>query len=158
MFEPNLEPYWARYNSLSNYLPILYAGLQPVAHYITETILMLILFTALDRFTKGWRQNKIVYAALFICIIIIIVGSSANTLFFWLVMGTGTAVIYFFAYLFVFRYQLELIPLSFGVIAILTELKQGIIGATPAALPGAIFAIFTIIVLSVFCYKKLVKG
>ena len=64
-------------------------------------------------------------------------------------------IIYLLIYLFIFRFQLALIPIAFAVMVMLGELKQGVMNAFPAALPGAILAIIVVGLFSFYWYRKL---
>ncbi len=157
LFEPSLEPFWAKYSALSSFIPILGVGFNPLTGYIIGTTLFLLIFTAIARFSKGWTQRKILFSILLILLIFIITGASVNSLRFWLFSGLLTGIIYLLAYLFVFRFQLALVPLALGSVAVLGELKQGILNAHPSAIPGAILAIILIVLISIYWHNKLLK-
>lgn len=156
LIEPSLKPLWAEYDALNNYIPIA-AGINPLASYIMKTILYLLIFTALDKFTDCWTKRKALFSVLFILLILIISGSSINSLASWLISGLLMGIVYLLLYQYVFRFRLALIPLTFGTVMILGELKQGILNAYPAAIPAAVISIILIGLFSIYWYKKLLK-
>ncbi len=157
LFEPSLGPFWAKYSALGNYLPVLGAAVSPVLDYIGRTILFLLVFTAVDRFTRGWEQRKTLFSIVLILSMLVSKTFSANGLPFWLLSGLLTGIIYLLIYKFVFRLQLALIPLALGSIAILDNLKEGILNAHPAAIGGAALSIILIVLVSIYWYKKLLR-
>jgi membrane protease YdiL (CAAX protease family) len=158
LFEPSLEPDWAVYASLGDYIPILGAGLETLGGYILKTILFLFIFTAVDRFTSGWSEKKGIFSILLVLSVLVVSGSSIDTLAFWLIAGILGGVIYLLAYIFAFRYQLALVPLSFAGMAILIELRKAAFNAHPAAISGSIIAIILIVLVAVYWYRKLARG
>lgn len=155
IFEPSLQPLWAKYDALSTYIPILADGISPVAGFVLETTLFLLIFIAVDRFSKGWTQRKPLFSIMLILLIFILTGSAINSLSFWFISGLLAGIIYLLTYLFAFRFQMALIPLAIGAGAILNALRQGIMNAYPAAISGAVVAIIFIGLVSIYWYKQL---
>ena len=157
LFEPSLEPVWAEYSAWDDYLPVLGAATGPVLDYITQTILFLLVFTALDHFTKVWTQRKILFSILFILLVLIVNVSAVNSLCFWLLSGLFTAALYLLAYKFALRSQPALIPLVFAAFAVLGRLQNGLLNAHPAAIGGTVLSIILTGLFSIYWYKKLLS-
>lgn len=157
LFEPSLKPLWADYSALSYYVPILNNALNPITDYILSTTLILLIFNVADRLTKNWNKRKILFAVLIILTGFLVSGISTESLSFFLLTGLIKGVIYLLAYVIVFRYNLSLIPLVTGSVAIVEILQQGIMNAYPAAIPGTILAIILIGVVSFYWYRLLNK-
>jgi len=157
LFEPSLEPLWANYAALSNYVPLLKDGFSPISGYILGTTLLLVIITAIDRFTIGWTKRRIIFAVLIVLMGFMVAGNSADSIPFFLISGLISGVIYLLAYVFVFRFNLSLIPLALGAGAIFDILRKGIMNAYPSAVPGAVLAIILIGIVSIYWYRLLSK-
>ncbi|MFO7888830.1 MAG: CPBP family intramembrane glutamic endopeptidase [bacterium] len=155
LFEPSLKPLWADYSALNYYVPILNDGLSPVPDYILSTTLFLLIITTADRLTKNWKKRKIIFAVLIILTGFLASGISTESLPFFLLIGLIKGIVYLLAYVSVFRYNLSLIPLATGSLAIVKILQQGVMNAYPTAIPGAVLAIILIGVVSVYWYQLL---
>ncbi|MDP8240226.1 MAG: CPBP family glutamic-type intramembrane protease [Candidatus Hatepunaea meridiana] len=156
-FEPSLEPFWAKYEGLDCAIPFIGTGFEPFIGYIAKTILFLIIFIALDRFTDGWTRKKTLFSILTVIAIMFVYKLSINSIGFWAISGLFTGVIFLLAYIFVFRHQLAIIPLVLASFAILEAIKQSMLNAHPAAIPGAVVTIVLIGWISVYWHKKLLK-
>ena len=119
LFEPSLKPLWADYSALSYFVPILQVGFNPLLDYIMSTTLILLIIAAADRLTKNWNQRKILFAVLIVLTGFIVSGISTESLSFFLLTGLIKGFVYLLAYIVVFRYNLSLIPLATGSMAIL---------------------------------------
>jgi uncharacterized membrane protein (UPF0136 family) len=155
LFKPSLEPVWAKYNALGNYIPFLADGVGPIATYIMKTIIILLIITAVDRFTKGWTKRKPLFAVLFIFSMLVVSSSGVDSIFFWLLSGLFAGIVYLLAYRFVFRFQPATIPLAVGFMIILSQLKICMYNAYSSAIPGAILSIILIGLLSYYWFNKL---
>ena len=153
---PSLAPTWAQYAPVGSYLPILAAGLDPLPGYIISTTLLLLVFTAVDRFTLGWRHKKGLFSAALILLGLVVTGAgSIESLTFWLVSGLLAGAALLLAYLLVLRFLLVLIPLALAAMLVLDQLRQAIAQAHPAAIPGAIMAAILIGGLAVRWFGRL---
>jgi len=155
LFEPSLQPQWAQYQTIDDMIPILGVALAPLMKYIIETIFLLLLFTVFDRLTDQWTNSRVKFSIIFILVILAIIGTLANSFSYWLIGGLIIAFAALFIYIYVFRFQLELIPIFTGAIAILNEFKQGLLTAYPNSVLAHFFAVILIILLSQFWYKQL---
>ncbi len=153
-FEPALRPGWGNYSGLEKYIPFL-NGLNDAGGFIIFTALNLFVLTALHRFTNGWRTKHFIYAPLFLIVGLIVNGSTETTIAFWLISGLSVTVIYLLFYIFVFRFQMGLIPLAIGGTVMLKSLKDAIINVHGSAIPAAILAVVTIVLIALLWYLKL---
>jgi hypothetical protein len=130
----------------------------PLVQFILTTVVLLLAFTALDRYTNGWTQKKGFFSALIILAGLVFTGvDDINNISFWLIAGLLMGFVYLLTYLFVLRFQLAFIPIFTGTMAILNVLKQGMMNDYPAAITGAILAIILLGLLSYYWYRKLAK-
>lgn len=155
-FAPAISPLWAKYAPLETYLPILSAGLEPLVQYVLMAAIFMLIFIVADNLTAGWQRKKILAVALLLLLGLVSSGVDAVlSVPFWLLSGLVMGIVYLLLYLFVLRFQLAIIPIAFAVTIMLSELKQGIMNAFPAALPGAILAMIVIGGFSVYWYRRL---
>lgn len=153
-FEPALKPAWGDYSGLEKYIPFL-NGVNDTGGFIIFTALNLFVLTALHRFTNGWRKQQFIYAPLFLLVGLIVNGSTETTIAFWLISGLSVTVIYLLFYIFVFRFQMGLIPLAIGATVIFKSLKGAIINTYGGAIPAAILAVITIVLIALLWYLRL---
>lgn len=154
-FRPSLEPLWADYTALSNWIPILRDGFGPITNYILGTALILLVIIAIDRFSHKWTQRRVIFAILLVLLVFVAGGETETSLSFWFISGLTSGILYFLAYLFVLRLNLALIPLALGAGAMLDALQQGLLNGYPSAIPGTVLAMILIGMLSVFWHWQL---
>ncbi len=157
-FAPSLKPTWAAYDAAGTFLPLLETALDPLSQFLTQSTILLLVFTAMDRFTLGWTKRKVLFSVLLILVGLMMTGArSVETLPFWLLSGLAMGIILLLAYLFVLRFHLALVPLAAGAITVLAALKQGMYQAVPAALPGALIAAVLIGLVAFYWFKQLAQ-
>ncbi len=154
LFEPAYQPSWPDYTLSALALPVL-GGLGNINSFLTTVALYIFIFFALDRFTDGWTKKQWIFALLFILSIILINRPANPDVAYWLLTGLAKGIIYLLLYIFVFRYQLALLPLTFGGLIILLEIKPAIVNAVPMAIPSTIIGIILIFVLAFYWFKLL---
>jgi len=157
IFEPSLEPVWAKYSNLGNYLPIIAGGFAPVTAFLMRTIMILFTLTVVDRFTARWTKRKILAGVLLVLIVAVTTGSEVNNLLYWIGSGLLAGIVYLLAYRFVFRYMPAAVPMAIGIFLILEQIKTCVYNAYPSAIPGAILAMPLIGVLAYFWFIRLRK-
>jgi hypothetical protein len=155
-FASSLKPSWPSHEAAGNFLPIVDAALSPLLQYLLQTTLLLLVFTAVDRFTNGWTKKQALFSALLILLGLFIAGSrSVETLPIWLLSGLLAGAALLAAYVFVLRFNLGLVPLAVALVTVLGELKQGIAQPIPAALPGALIAMVLAGFFAFYWFKQL---
>ena len=156
LFEPSWQPSWPDYTLSALALPIL-GGLGDLNSFLTTIALYIFLFFALDRFSDGWTKKQWLFGFLFI-LSILLVNRPANPDFtYWLTTGLIKGIVYLLLYLFLFRYQLSLVPLTFGALIVLLEIKPAVINAVPMAIPATVIDIVLIFIVAFYWYRLLEK-
>lgn len=146
LLESSHSPTWADYEPLNTFIPVLNISVGSISKYIIYSVIALFVFLAVDRFTAGWTKRKMLFGILLVLFGLILTGTrSVESIPSWLIGGLILGLLFLVAYIFILRYQLQLIPIAVGVLLILTTIKQGIYGAFPnAMLAASIGAIFTV--------------
>ena len=152
----SLSPSWGDYSSLGTYIPLLESGLGVVSRFFLQSMIAMLIFTAVHRFTHGWTQQKILFAVLLIVSGLLIVGSrSIDRVPFWVLAGFMLGLLFLVAYIYVFRFHLVLIPISVGTVLILDRIKEAFYGAYPDVVAGTTIAILLTGFLTWFFYRRL---
>lgn len=154
LFEPAYQPGWPDYSLSALALPVL-AGLGNINSFLTTVTLYIFIFFALDRFTRGWTHKRWIFALLFILSIVLLNRPTNPDVYYWLLTGLAKAILYLLLYIFVFRYQLALVPLTFGGLIILLEIKPAVMNAVPMAIPSTVIGIILIFILAFYWFKLL---
>ena len=153
-----MSPVWADYGAARTLIPILDATVDALWPYALTTALVLFVYTAIDRLTKGWTKKRGLFALVIILFGLIYTGfHPIKSLEYWLLSGALWGIILLLAYLFVFRYHLALVPIALVVPIMFGEVKQIVFSAFPAAVFGSVLAIILIGALSIYWYKKLLS-
>ena len=148
-FRPSLQPPWSDSNIASNLIPALGIAFSQLPNYIIDTIIALLLFIAMDRFSDGWTKKKFLTSFLFITTVFLIHGNNANSPGYWIIYGIISSIVYFILYLYVLRYQLSLIPLIMSIIVILDMIQNAIFNPYPHIIPGTVIGIVLILTMGV---------
>jgi hypothetical protein len=138
---PSLAPKWANYGVLNSYVPVLAGLIGPVSGYFTQSIAMVFIFAALNRYTRNWTRSRILYGILLFLFGFVITGSgSIETIPSWLIEGAISGCLLLAVYLLVLCYSARASLIAVGLIQILGVLKQGVFAAYPLALPVSVAA------------------
>jgi hypothetical protein len=152
-------PKWADFGLLNNYSPLLANITGAVSGYFTQSILALLIFAALNRFTGQWSRIRIPSAFLLFLLGFAIAGSrSFDTIPGWLAQGAILGCIMLLAYVAVLRYSVPSSLIAVGVILILNLLKQGINGLYPMAWLGTILASMLVGLAMWFWHGRIMGG
>ena len=157
LFEPIWQPSWPDYTLSGLALPVL-GGLGNLNSFMTTVALYIFLFFALDRFTAGWTKKQWLFGSLFILIILLSNRPTNPVLTYWLTTGLIKGIVYLSVYLFLFRYQLSLVPLTFGALIVLLEIKTAVINAVPMAIPSTVIGIILIFTVAFYWFRLLEKN
>ncbi|MCF7884852.1 MAG: CPBP family intramembrane metalloprotease [Candidatus Marinimicrobia bacterium] len=152
---PNLNPLWADYAALNSYLPFLATGLNPIQSFIINSTLLILIFTAISRFTVNWTKRRLLFAFIILVVILVVKGLNLETIPFWIISGLVVGVIYLVIYIVFVRYRLDLIPLIVGGSTILHIMQQLVFNAYPTAIIGNLIAILLITLIAIYWSKKL---
>ncbi len=152
---PSLAPRWANYGVMNSYIPLLGMILAPAAGYLLESITILLIFTALNRFTNHWSMKKIPSCVLLIALGFAIAGSgSVETLSSWLLQGVIIGCMLLACYLLVLRFCVEVSLIAVGVVVVFSLLKQAVAAAYPMILPGTLLALTLVAVTVWAAYRR----
>jgi hypothetical protein len=144
---PSIAPSWGGLEAASTLLPILATALTPVNQFLTQALLLLLLFGAVTAKPRWWPF--LVLAGL------ILAGSSSlETISSWLITGVAGGIVLAAAYALVLRHQPKLIVIATATLAVLSTLRDGLRHAYPGALAGSIAAI-VLIGLAMWVWLKL---
>ena len=155
---PSLAPKWANYSSLNSYIPWLGSITAPVAGYLRQSITVLLVFAALNRFTRHWSERKVLSGALLFLFGFAVAGSaSVETISSWLVEGAIAGGMLLAVYLLVLRFSAKASLIAVGFIQVLSVLKQGWLAAYPMALPKSLLAGALIGLATWFWYTRIAR-
>jgi len=155
---PSLTPKWAAYGLLNGYVPQLGSVTGPVSGYFMQTIIMVFIFAALNRFTRNWSGRKIPFGMLLFLLGFVVAGTAAETMQAWLMQGAITGCLLLATYLLVLRFSVKSCIIAVGAIQIFDTLKQGISAAYPMALPLSLLAAVLVGLATWFWHRRIEKG
>lgn len=147
-FQPSLKPLWSNSDVAGYLIPTLGIALYHLPAYVMDTIIAALIFIAIDRFSDSWTEKKVLSAILFMITIFLIHGNNASSLKHWIILGTISSVIYFLLYVYMFRYQLSLIPIFMGSVIIMNLIRETLINSYWHVL-GTILGILMILSLAI---------
>lgn len=136
---PDASPLWGSYQAAGTLIPLVQEAFGPLSTFVQAGALLLLFFAALDRITARWSRRRalgIVGAALF-GLALAGIGSFASVSG-WAVIGVATALVLVLGYLFVFRHDLSLLPVTVAGFLALETLAGGALRVHPMDLPGAV--------------------
>ena len=158
-FTPSFAPFWADYSAAGSYLPFLGLTLDTLFQYIFITSVLLLIYTGIDRFTKGWTQKNIVAILAMLVIGMGVAGIfSVESIPFWLVSGLLSGVVLIILYMLGFRYHLSFIPFASLAVIWLSVIKEMVFNAYPGVIVGAVVAINLVGILAVYWFLRLNAG
>ena len=134
---PSIAPNWGSLDAASMLWPMLGAALTPLNQFLTQALLLLLLFLAVAQKPRWWPL--LVLAGL------ILAGpSSLETISSWLITGVTGGIVLAAAYVLVLRHQPKLVVTAIATLAILSTLRDGLRHSYPGALIGSIAAMILI--------------
>jgi len=145
---PSLGPDWSGFGPGASWIPFVSAALMPVVNFIRQVLILSLVFHL-----AGWMR-RIHPAVVLTGFGLIMAGSSSiETIPSWLLSGVALGLVLAASYLLLFKYQPNLIPITFGMIAIMSALKAGLRQTFPALLPGSIAAVVVIALLAWWWFR-----
>nr|NIO87757.1 hypothetical protein [Candidatus Aminicenantes bacterium]NIQ73536.1 hypothetical protein [Candidatus Aminicenantes bacterium]NIT29627.1 hypothetical protein [Candidatus Aminicenantes bacterium] len=158
-FAPSLAPFWADYSAAGSYLPFLGLALDTLFQYIFMTSVLLLIYTAIDRFTNGWTQKNIPAILVMLVFGLGVAGLySVESIPFWLVSGLLSGAVLIIVYILGFRYHLAFIPLASLAVIWLSIIRDMVFNAYPGVIVGAVVAINLVGILAVYWFLRLNTG
>jgi len=136
------QPDWAHVSDLSALgaiAPIVQLALDPITGLLTRTAVVLATLVSLDRFTAGWTQRRALAIAAIAVIGFVAVGTPMGLgMQGWLLAGAVTAVGFVVASTTALRFDLTMVPLALGTMAVVGTLGRAAQRAFPGALAGSV--------------------
>jgi len=155
-FGASLAPEWASLGNASAYVPTLSAALSPLfPSLITPAAFLLLSFTAIGHWTRGWTRNQASFSVVLVALGLVLGGTAASGITGWLVSGALSGVLLLVLYPYVLRYDLTVIPIGVATMGILAQVRQVAMAAYPGAVAGGILAIIVLAAAGVFWTSKL---
>ncbi len=155
-FAPSLVPTWADYDALATFIPTLADAFSPFMGLIFSTTLLLVIFLAVNYYTKFWTIRKIPFAFLLILWGLISTNISASgEISFWLLKGIISGLLLLLFYWLIIRHQMTLLPFFTGAMIILGPIKHIIQNPHPAAITGGAISLIILITLALFWQWKM---
>jgi hypothetical protein len=137
-------PVWAHFPDLSalgTTLPMLKIALDPITALLTRTAVLTAALAAIEHVTRGWTQRR-VPVVIFLAIVGLLSGGLpvGSHLVGWVLSGVVLGVALIAAYTLLLRFDLTIVPIALGTLAIVSTLARGIERAHPGALGGSALA------------------
>ena len=155
-FGTSLAPEWASLADANAYVPALSAAISPLfPSLITPAAFLLLTFTAIGHWTRGWTRNQAAFSVVLVALGLLIGGTAAGGVTGWLVSGALSGILLLVLYPYVLRYDLTVIPVGVATMAILAQARQVVLAAYPGAVAGGILAIILLAAAGVFWTSKL---
>jgi len=129
-------PPWSEYGALNASHPWLMPALETVSSYLKIVFAALLFVKAMNRLTFQWTRRKELGLLLIALLSFCVAGSlfAEHRDWLWLLVGAGLALFLYGAFLFVLRYNLELLIPALGVVMVISLIGNGAARAYPHAL------------------------
>ncbi len=125
-FRPDNSPNWANFSALNHYLPLWERFGTTLWRFLLESLVVLFLFTMVDRVTCGWGKRKIPGAIILMVFGLVVAGTgNVETIPSWLITGLLMGLFFLSSYALVLRFNLWIIPAALCAADILSLLRQG---------------------------------
>ena len=148
LMHAGVGPAWPSYGAAGCYLPWFAPVLGAIPQFLSRTAVLLFVFGALDRATGGWQRQRAAAAVLaFVACAVLMLPGNGLTVAWWLLSALGAAGVMVAVYLLILRHDLTLLPLAVAVGSATGVLADGLTRAYPGALPAALLAAVSLLVL-----------
>ena len=154
---PEMEPSWLSFSYLNGIVPWLGIAFSKTMNIIFYPAFAAILFLGIHHFTKSWTTQKwsgIIFALL---AGLALMGMSFEDYSTWLISGSILAAFVLLVYFFFIRFHFEWIPISFGILPIISMIKEMIIVKNTTVILGGILMILISLSILYWWYKLLLK-
>jgi len=153
---PDLDPPWAGFGGAGDALPMISAALDPVQEWLTSTAFALLLFAAVHAATAGWQRRRLPLSLLMVAFGLVLSGAGGvETLPLWLLGGLATGLGLWAVYVLVVRFEPAVVPGLTAAMAVLSTVREGLLGAYPGVLAGSLVGAALVAVLAVGWTKRL---
>jgi hypothetical protein len=152
-------PVWARVSDLDaagTFLPLAQVAIDPIGGFLLRTAVMLSALTLVDGMTAGWTRRRAPSLALLAVIGFLGAGTPVgHHLGGWLVAGLVLAVALPAVAISALRFDLTMVPIALGTMAIVSVASNGIARAFPGALAGSLLAIVILALTAWWVFRSL---
>jgi hypothetical protein len=156
---PQTGPIGGSYSGADAVLPALAAALGPVSAFVTNTLLLLIVLVAIDRFTAGWtRRRALIGAAAVVVGTIMVAGRIPEIQWVGLAAAAVGGAALLLLYLLVRRLHLAMVPTAVAVTAALGLVPQLLFRPYAGAAVGAALALGLVLALGVLWSRLLLRS
>lgn len=134
-------PAWPSFGAAGTFAPWIAGLSHSTAQFLTQTILLLLSFGLVERFTAHWQRRQLAGAALvFVVTALLSIPWGAANVGLWLILTAAGGAITTLGYLLVLRRDLTLMPLFVGVSGAFGELGNGLQQPYSGALSTAVIS------------------
>lgn len=155
---PRLEPLWPSFDAAGARWPFLAAALDPISGWVAGTALAMLVITFVDTVSSGrGRWRNLLFVALVAAGFVVAGVADVPSISRWITAGTLTGAALIASYLFVFRFQMALLPVTAAAMGSLATLREGLFRAYPGALFGSILGAVAIIVAGILWSRAMTR-
>ena len=156
---PDPTPLWGSYQAAGTLIPLVQEALAPLSTFVQAGALLLLFFAALDRVTaRGSRRRGLGIAGTALFGLALSGTASFASVPGWALTGVAAALALILGYLFVFRYDLSLVPVAVGGLVVLEILAGGLLRAHPADLSGSVLGSVLVLTAALVWQRSLGAG
>ncbi len=153
---PQLAPMWGDFSPLGSYAPFLALALSPLASYLSQSVIGLLIFASVSRLTREWSARRALLGILLFVSGFVLAGTRGpETVSSWLVAGSVTGILILLLYLLVIRYSLPVVLLAVGVFSLLATIKQRVMAPSMSIFPGTVIGIILLVAGACVLYRRL---
>ena len=154
-FTPQMRPLWAVFDQLNTHLPTIHVLLFGIISYIFMTLLVLLVFGALDRHYKQFQKKKIFFPLFFITAGIAIQGTQELiSIPAWITGGMLLGLLFLALYLLILRTNRYIIAPILATIVAGGFIQQALFYAYPGTLFAYLLTATAIMATSVLLFTR----
>lgn len=157
-FSEKVLPFWPDFSPMNSSLPAAGFAFSEVGSILIYPALFMVVFLSMHVVSRSWTVRKIAASGIALLAGFAVSAVSFQGVGFWLLTGSLAAGALLLLYLFFFRFHLEWIPVSFGMVAISGVLRTMIVCPYPAVWPGGLLMIVISGLIIWFWYKQLLNS
>ncbi len=142
---PSMGPGWGDFGPAGASIPLLAAAIGPFSAFITQALLLSLVFHAVHRL---WTRRRATAIGLLMVMGLVLGGRSIESIPSWIVGGLLIGAALVAVYVVVLRYQPGAVIPVVAAMTVVSALREGLRMNYPAALPGAVLAATLILLAS----------
>jgi hypothetical protein len=152
-------PAWARFpdlNPLGSAIPTLQVMIDPLPGLLSRTAVILATAITIDRLMSAGSHRRALAVAAIVVIGFLAAGAPPGlSMRGWSMASLVTAAGFAVVYLTLLRYDLTMVPVALGTMAMVAALARGMEGAFPGVLIGSIVAAFLSVAIAWWWFRAL---